>query len=67
MQALLRFIRITEVIKLKVCGEQGVNPDAGLSRPTYLKISALFKYWQKEIKTKLKHRNIQTNYKLTTS
>lgn len=53
MQDLLRFIRrATDVIKLKVCGKQGVNPDAGLSRLTYLKISALFKYWQKEKKKK---------------
>lgn len=67
MQDLLRFIRrVTDVIKLKVCGKQGVNPDAGLSRLTYLKISASFKYWQKQkkkkSKTKLEHRNIQTNY-----
>lgn len=41
------------MIKLKVCGKQGVNPDAGLSRLTYLKIWTLFKYWQKEKKKKL--------------
>lgn len=42
VQDLLSFIRrATDMIKLKVCGKQGVNPDAGLSRLTYLKIWTL--------------------------